>query len=331
MPPPRSIADVGEFGFLARLLPRLPRGGGVVVGPGQDCAVVRVGARRMVLTVDALVEDVHFRAGWSSPRQLGRKSFLVNASDVAAMGARPRFALVSVGAPPTYPARDLAALQSGIVAAAREVGASVVGGNLTRAERLFVSVTVVADAPTRLITRQGAAVDDRVYVTGTLGDAAVGIRVLQGRMRAARGATAVRRYREPQPRLRAGRLLVGAGVVSAMIDVSDGLVQDLGHICEQSRVGAVVQSAAVPRSRAYRALMGDDDSLALRGGEDYELLFSVPPARVARLERLRARLGCPITHIGDIVAGRRVRVRAASGALRAVRAGGYDHFAGARN
>ena len=116
-----------------------------------------------------------------------------------------------------------------------------------------------------------------------------------------------------------------------MIDVSDGLVQDLGHICEQSRVGAVVRSAAVPRSRAYRALMGDDDSLALRGGEDYELLFTVPPARVARLERLRARLGCPITHIGDIVAGRRVRVRAASGALRAVRAGGYDHFAGARN
>ena len=324
---PRTIADVGEFGFLARMLPRLPGDGRVVVGPGQDCAVVRVGARSVVLTVDALVEDVHFRAGWLSPRQLGRKSFLVNVSDIAAMGARPRFALVSVGVPPTYPARDLAALQTGIVAAAREVGASVVGGNLTRAERLFVSVTLVADAPTRLITRQGAAVGDRVYVTGTLGDAALGVRVLQGSMRAARGATAVRRYREPQPRLQAGRVLVGTGVLSAMMDVSDGLVQDLGHICEQSGVGAVIRSVAVPRSRVYRALMGDDDSLALRGGEDYELLFTVPPARVARLERLRTRLGCPITHIGDIVTGRRARVLGASGALRAMRTGGYDHFA----
>ncbi len=288
--------------------------------------MIRVGARSVVLTVDALVENVHFRTGWLSPRQLGRKSFLVNVSDVAAMGARPRFALVSVGAPPGYPARDLAALQGGIATAAHEVGAYVVGGNLTRAERLFVSVTLVADAPTRLVTRQGAAVGDRVYVTGTLGDAALGVRLLQS---GGRGATAVRRYREPQPRLQAGRLLVSAGVVSAMMDVSDGLVQDLGHVCEQSGVGAVLRSAAVPRSRGYRALMGDDDSLALGGGEDYELVFTVPPARVARLERLRARLGCPISYVGDMVTGRRVRVQGAGEALRTMGSGGYDHFAGA--
>ena len=320
-----TIGDVGEFDFLSRLLPRLPGGPGILVGPGQDCAVVRCGGRRYLFTVDALVEGVHFQRPWLTPRQLGRKSFLVNASDVAAMGGRPRFCVVGVAVPTDYRVRDLSALQAGLVEAAREVGAAVVGGNLTRAPQLSVSVALLAEAPHRIVTRQGARQGDRIYVTGTLGDAALGCRALgSGRSRGA--GQAIRRFREPSPRLRAGRMLVESGIASAMIDVSDGLAQDLGHICEQSRVGAVVHTHRIPLSAAYRAAPGRHDLLALHGGEDYELLCTVPERQVKRLERVRARLGCAITWIGEIVAGRRLRLLASDGHAIRLTAGGFDHF-----
>lgn len=327
--PPRTrattIGDVGEFGFLARLLPRLPRGSGVIVGPGQDCAVIRSAGRRCLFTVDALVEGVHFERGWLSAHQLGRKSFLVNASDAAAMGGRPRFCVVSLAVPSDYPVRDLAALQAGIVESAGEAGAVVVGGNLTRAQQLCVTIALLADAPQRIVTRRGARRGDRIYVTGTLGDAALGCRALRDAVR--RGTTyAVRRFREPSPRLQAGRVLVDSGVVSAMIDVSDGLVQDLGHICEESGVGAVIRTARLPLSASYRSVLGGDDALALHGGEDYELLCTVPEGQVKRLERTQTRLGCPITCIGEIVGGRRIRVERPDGRDATLAAQGYDHF-----
>jgi thiamine-monophosphate kinase len=315
-----TIAAVGEFRFLSRLLPRLGSGPGTVVGPGQDCAVVRCSARRLLYTVDALVEGVHFEPQWLTPRQLGRKSFLVNASDIAAMGGRPRFCVVSVGVPLSYLARDLAALHAGIAAAARDCGASVVGGNLTRADKLFVSVALLGDGPERLVTRRGARPGDRIYVTGTLGDAALGVSLLRSGSAARSATQVIRRFREPSPRLQAGRLLAEAGIVSAMIDVSDGLAQDLGHICEQSQVAAEIHADEVPLSAAYRAA-GADRALALHGGEDYELLCTVPESKVKRLQQARARLGCPITCIGRIIGGRGVRVAGA-----AMIRGGYDHF-----
>lgn len=321
----RTIAEVGEFGYLSRLLPRLQAGPGTIVGPGQDCAVVRAGSRSVLVTVDALVEGVHFEAGWMSPHQLGRKSFLVNVSDIAAMGGQPRFCVVSLGVPPVYLARDLSALQAGIVAAAREVGAFVVGGNLSRAEQLFVSVALLGDAPRRIVTRQGARHGDRVYVTGTLGDAALGIRLLRDHP-VSPPAHPIRRFREPAPRLRAGRFLVESRIASAMIDVSDGLAQDLGHICAASRVGAVIRSADLPLSSAYRRVLGRSDVLALRGGEDYELLCTVPERNVKQLERNQARLGCPITCIGEITTGRRVRLLGPSGTTGTLDSSGYDHF-----
>jgi thiamine-monophosphate kinase len=319
------LADISEFGFLSRILQRLPAAPDVLVGAGQDCAAIRCGRRPLLLTVDALVEGVHFETGWMSARQLGRKSFLVNASDVAAMGGRPRVCLVSLGVPPSFPAPDLFALQAGIVAAARAAKTAVVGGNLTRAAQLWVSVTLLAEAPKRIVTRQGARPGDRIYVTGTLGDAAAGVRHLRaGKAGHARGVIA--RFREPSPRLRAGRLLVESGIASAMIDVSDGLVQDLGHICAESRVGARIDAHRVPLSKTYRALVDPDDQLALHGGEDYELLCTVAERNVPQLERSRSRLGCPITHIGEITSGRGVRVLDAKGGLIKLQSKGHDHF-----
>jgi thiamine-monophosphate kinase len=324
-PPTRSIAELGEFGFLARLLRRLPVAPGTVVGPGQDCAVVRCGGRDCLLTVDALVEDVHFDARWLSPRQVGRKSFLVNASDVAAMGGQPRFCVVSLGVPAEYAARQLSALEDGIVAAARDCGAAVVGGNLTRARTLFISITLLAEAPRRRVTRQGACPGDRIYVTGTLGDAALAVHELRrGRRRPA--AQLVRRFAEPPARLRAGRYLVESGLVSAMIDVSDGLLQDLGHICAQSRVGARIDAERIPVSAAYRRVCATDRTLALSGGEDYELLCTLPERSVRNLERDIRQLGCPLTCIGEITSGRRVRLMGPDGGELRVGEAGYDHF-----
>jgi thiamine-monophosphate kinase len=320
----RTVADIGEFGFLSRMLPRLATDSHTIVGPGQDCAVVSSG-RRTLLTVDALVEGVHFEPAWLSPRQLGRKSFLVNASDIAAMGGRPRFCVVSVGIRPSYLTRDLSALQAGIVAAAAECGASVVGGNLTRADKLFVSITLLGDAPARLVTRQGAHPGDHIYVTGWLGDAALAVRLLRaGEVTGSGRFHPIRRFREPSARLHAGQSLVDAGIVSAMIDVSDGLIQDLGHICTESGVAATIDPQAIPVSSDYRAMQGPDRSLALTGGEDYELLCTVPERNVKRLRRLQSHLGCPITCVGRIEKGRGVRL--AGDPSRVAKAAGFDHF-----
>jgi thiamine-monophosphate kinase len=329
----RTIAAVGEFAFLARILPQLTNGPDTIIGPGHDCAVIRCGDGRYLFTIDALVEGTHFRRQWLSPRQLGRKSFLVNASDAAAMGGRPRFCVVGMSAPPTYPARDLANIEVGIAAAATECGADVVGGNLARARQLSITIALVAEAPRRTVSRAGAQPGDRVYVTGTLGDAGAGVRVLRaGRRRRslAADAHAVRRFREPTPRLRAGQLLVASGIVSAMIDVSDGLIQDLGHVCSASNVGAVIHATNLPVSAAYRTIMRTDPRLALSGGEDYELLCTVPERNVTQLERQRAHLGCPLTWIGAITRGRRIKVVDAAGRPMSIEAGGYDHFRGSR-
>lgn len=319
-----TIAAIGEFGFLETLLPALPGGRGIVVGPGQDCARVH-GQGDSLLTIDSLVEGTHFRREWLSPYQLGWKSFMVNASDIAAMGGRPRFALVNLAVAASYPAAALRRLQSGIVAAADKFGARVVGGNLTRAAQLAVTIALIGDAPQRQVTRQGAEPGDRIFVTGDLGDAAFAVHQLSaGRPPP---ASMLRRFQTPTPRLEAGRILVERSLASAMIDVSDGLSQDLGHICRESRVGAVIHAESVPRSATARRLRVET-SVALTGGEDYELLFTVPRSRQAALRRWRAKLGCPISDIGEIVRGYGVQVLGDDGNLVDTITTGYDHFAG---
>lgn len=330
MPRPRTIGDVGEFGFLKALLPRVPVGPGTLVGPGQDCAIVRGSGSTYLFTVDALVEGVHFDWRWMSPRQVGRKAFLVNASDVAAMGGRPRFCVLALGTPARTPVATLDEMQHGLVAAARACGASVVGGNLARTAEVTLSVALLGDAPRRRVTRAGASPGDRIYVTGTFGDAAVAVRELQARPARRPPPAALRRLVEPKPRLAAGRWLAESGIATAMIDVSDGLVQDIGHMCSASGVAAILQAAAVPRSAAYRRVCGCDPALALRGGEDYELAFAVGRRHWRRVEAAAARFSCRITCVGEVVPGRGIRVLDQAGKALRGRVTGWDHFAGSR-
>jgi len=310
----RRLRDVGEHRWIAGLLRRLGEPPSrVILGPGDDCAVLRPGRRPLVVTVDTFADGVHFRAGWASPRTLGRHAFRVNLSDLSAMGAVPVAALLALEAPPDTPIALVDGITAGIVADARAVGAALVGGNLTSGKALAVTITLLGDAGPRVIRRSGARPGDRLFVTGRLGAHAAAIASLLARRPA--------RWPLAPVRTDAARRL--ATVASAMIDVSDGLVQDAGHVCRASGAGARLDAARIPVAAACRRVFGDDAlARAATGGEDYELLVAVPARRLRALERLRPRLGCALTEIGEVVAGRpTVRMPGVRW-----RRGGYDHF-----
>jgi thiamine-monophosphate kinase len=313
----------GEFELIARFARPAPRSGaGVALGIGDDAAVLRLPrGRDLVATVDAVVEGVHFD-GRFAPEDVGWKALAVSLSDLAAMGARPLWALCALAAPGSADPGRLARAGRGLAACARRFGVALAGGNLTRAACLSLTVTALgAVRPGRALRRAGARPGDLLVVSGALGGAAWGRR---------RGAPpeAVRRQRRPEPRLALGRAL--AGVASACIDLSDGLLQDLGHLCRASGVGAEVWlsdlplAAGLPEAARGRA---DLEALALGGGEDYELLAAVPPGRLDRALALSRRLRVPLQVAGIVTAGRGAVARGLGGERLRPRSGGWDHLA----
>jgi thiamine-monophosphate kinase len=319
------VGDLGEFGWITRLARRAARGPSVLCGLGDDAAVLRLRSPTLV-TTDALIEGIHFRRGWGTSRQLGYRAFAVNASDIAAMGGRATHAVLDLRVPPSVPVSFLDDLYRGFRRAAHREGALLVGGNTSRDTKLSVGVTLLGWAPHGHVTRSGCVVGDDLYVTGTLGLAAVGRRALQRGHGSAR-ATSVRRFLLPPIRGPVARALVRTGLVGGMIDVSDGCLQDLRHLCDASRVGAVLELERLPLSRAYRRTCGADARVALGGGEDYELLFSARPSLAPRLGSLARRWRCPVSRIGRIVPARRgVQVVDRRGRALPLGPVGYDHF-----
>jgi len=317
----RRLRDVGEHAWIARFVRDLSsqrRGARIVVGPGDDAAVVRPGRRALLLTTDTLIENVHFRAGWVSPAALGRRAFRVSVSDLAAMGGGPTFALLAIEAPPRLAVGHLDALVRGFRAAAGASGAALVGGNLTAGSHLAITVALLGEAPGRIVTRAGGRAGDALYVTGTIGGAGLAVR----RLRAGRRG----RLPDPPLRLRAGREL--APFAHAMIDVSDGLVQDVGHLCRASGVAAELEAASLPLALGCRRALGQAAlTFAATAGEDYELVVAVPPRREHLAARLSPRLGCRLSRVGRLVAGRPgVRLRDAAGRVLALPRDGFDHF-----
>lgn len=319
---PRPARPAGEFELIAAFTGLLPtRGEGVRLGPGDDAALLQPPrGETLVATVDAVVEGVHFDAR-STPGDIGWKALAVNLSDLAAMGARPLWALVALGVPRGEPAARLRGIARGLGTCARRHGLAVVGGNVTRSAELSLTVTVVgAVAHGQALRRDGARPGDLVLVSGTLGDAALGLAPDAA-------ASLRRRQRRPTPRLTLGLGL--RRLATAAIDLSDGLAQDLGHLCSASGVGATLRAAGLPRSAAARAACAgraDPWGPALSGGEDYELCVTVPPARLGAARRAAARAGVPLTVIGEITRGRGVRVLGPDGRTLPV-GHGHDHLA----
>jgi thiamine-monophosphate kinase len=325
-----KLSRLGEFGLIERLRRRLPSGRGVRIGIGDDAALVENPSGSSLVTADMLIEGVHFDLKWTSLADLGFKSLAVNLSDIAAMGGVPAYTVLSLGVPANFDSKKVDDFYRGIDALARPNRVAVVGGDLSVAKILTISICVIGHPPRRPIRRAGAAVGDDIYVTGTLGDSALGLKLLQrggSVLKKAPAAHLLSRHRRPAPRLAVGARLGKTRLATAMIDVSDGLLQDLGHICRASGTGAMVNCEDLPLSSAYRALAGKDDyCCALSGGEDYELLFCARPGSRGALEKLSRQLHLPITRIGRCIAGDRVVVRDRSGKPTTLAARGHDHF-----
>jgi len=340
-----KLSDLGEFGLIARLARETPAGERVICGIGDDCAVIESGRPELslLLTTDLLVEGVHFDRRTISARLLGRKTLSASLSDVAAMGGVPRVFTVNLAAPADLEVDWVEALYAGMEERAGEAGVGLVGGDTSSSPgAIFLSVTLLGECPAaEVVLRRGARPGDAIFLTGWPGESAAGFALLGARAagREVPGPvspeeTAQRehleaRHLDPDARLSAGRRLAAGRHATAMIDVSDGVAADLGHLLESSGVSARLEAAAVSLSPALRAaaraLGLDPLHLALSGGEDYELLFTgAPSPGAAELSRL---LELPVTRIGTITPGPRpLEIVDPGGRPISLPRGGFEHF-----
>ena len=341
-----TVSDCTERELIARIRARLPPAPPwLLVGIGDDAAVVEPERNRVeVLTVDALVEGIHFDRGFVPPDAIGHRALAVNLSDLAAMGAAPRLALLSMALPPSLTLADFDAIAAGFAALAGRHRLHVVGGNLTRSPGpLLIDVTVMGTVKRRqALTRAGARPGDDLYVSGAIGTAAAGLRLLQSSVVSHQSSggpateTDDRRlksaYLRPEPRLALGMHLARNRAASACMDLSDGLADGLQQIAEASGVGMTIDAGALPidpGARAFFDARGEDAAVeALTGGDDYELLIAVRPRTQRRLTAAMQRGDVMLTRIGRCTAERGIRLRGAGAAPRDLAAlRGFQHFA----
>lgn len=323
-----------EFERIAKLYAPLAAGFEGALGLKDDAAVISMApGEDLVVTADALVAEVHFLPE-DAPGLIARKALRCNLSDLAAKGATPFAYLQTTALPREWGDDWLGEYAAGLALDQREFGVHLIGGDSTETPGpATISITAFGRvAQLTAIRRAGAGVGDRVFVSGTLGDAALGLMAIYGRiagLMAPDRAFLVDRYRLPQPRVSLGPRLVG--IARSAVDVSDGAVADLGHVCEVSGVGAVLDFGRVPLSAAAAAALGRSaDLLApiLTGGDDYEILFTAPPACAGAIAAIAQEIGIPITEIGYIIEGHGVQVRDGAGRIVELARTGYRHFRG---
>lgn len=280
------IKDIGgEFGLIARVARRI-KDRSVANQIGDDTAVVRIGRKTLLLTIDSLVEDDHFSLRWSTPQQIGMKAMEANVSDIAANAGRPRYALISICLKEDTPVEFVDGLYKGIYSVADKYGFEIIGGNFTHGKQIVIDVAMVGETK-KPVLRSGAKAGDLICVTGDLGKSRAGLELFRHFDDGAKRFDAVKAHLEPKCRLKESMII--SRFASAMIDVSDGLAPEIGHICESSRVGAVVEKEKIPVSRqtlaAAEMLRMDAHDFALYGGEDYELVFTVSRRKLLQLKR----------------------------------------------
>ena len=334
-----TIADLGERALIDRLRGRISLPSWVVVGPGDDAAVVAPPRGGLdVLTVDALVEGVHFDRRFVPAHAIGHRALAVNLSDLAAMGAEPRAALLSLALPATLTVADFDALLDGFLTLANRHRTTLIGGNITRTDGpLVVDVTALGSVrPRRILSRQGARAGDDIYVTGLLGAAAIGLRLLRAAADDATGdvdatvwTSAPERYLQPEPRVRAGQLLGRNRAASSCMDLSDGLADGLQQIARASGVGMSIDASLIPQdadvTRWHETHGGDPIETLVAGGDDYELLFTVRPSQRGRLRTVTRQLGTlRVTRIGVVTKDTALVVRTSDGTRPLPH--GYEHY-----
>ena len=321
---------LGEFGRIRQFF--APLAGLGALGLTDDAALLDCPpGYRLVVTVDQLVEGVHFLAD-DPPDLVGRKLMRRNLSDLAAMGATPRHYLVTSALPATHDDEWVRRFAEGLIEDQHRFGLALLGGDSTSTPGpALLTLTAIGHvAAGREIRRSGAQPGDKIWVSGTIGDAFLGLKVLRGEypsLAAEHRATLAARFQLPEPRTQLGPDL--AGIARAMIDISDGLLADLGHICETSGVAATVELAHLPLSPAVGAIVAQDEALRAQlatGGDDYELLFTAPAETEDEITSLSRGLGLPITQIGAIEAGEGVRLLDEQGTALPIDKAGWRHF-----
>ena len=341
--PPGSRSLQSEFALIRTLRRRFASADPALIrGIGEDTAIIKSSAREwLLLTTDLLAEGVHFDLRTSALEDVGYRAAIANLSDIASMGGRPQYLLVAIAVPPALGPADIQRLYRGMMRACLPFQVRLVGGDTSGSTHgLFINLTLTGLVEAgRALRRDRARIGDGIYVTGTLGDSQAGLRLLMTGQRRSRRAPdhratdhlLLRRHHRPSARIDEGRWLVTHRLSTAAIDLSDGLAGDIRHLCDQSRVGAELYLSSLPISppclsfaRAHRL---EPSELALTGGEDYELLFTIPAANRRRFESHAARTRYCFTCIGEIrPRSFGLRVRAADGSLRPLIARSYEHF-----
>jgi thiamine-monophosphate kinase len=330
-----KVSDLGEFGLIGLIRDTIEKNSSVstdafrdiVIGIGDDAAVWKCESPAHVATTDCMVEDIHFDLDIITWEELGHKALAVNLSDVAAMGSVPKYALVSLSVPGKTESGDIEQLYRGMVGLANQTGVYIIGGNVSSSNQVIITIAVfgLLKSPVAM-TRSGARVGDQIVVTGYIGLSAAGLKMLHHSLKFTHDTTRLFReaHNKPVPRVTEGPTLLLYDVRAA-IDISDGLMADLQHLCEASKVGAVINQDKLPVHPLIKKNFSREYiDMALGGGEDYELLFTTNGQIV---ERLRTSLSCPVTVIGEIVAGKpEIAVVDSKGNPVSVESRGWDHF-----
>jgi thiamine-monophosphate kinase len=328
-----NVRDIGEFGLINRIRKwTVASGPALLQGIGDDVAVIEMGRKTLLATTDILIEGIHFDRSWMDPYRLGKKSLMVNLSDIAAMGGIPKYFLISLGLPKDLPFSFFSRLYRGIKEGARRYHVDLVGGDTSLSEKITINICLLGEGRKgNLVFRSGARTGDELFVSGTLGDSALGLRILE--QRGVRGAPQrlVEKHLSPSPRVALGQAIAEQRCATAMIDVSDGLLSDTRHLLEESGVGAMIWEDRIPLSPSYRNTIRryskDPYQMALSGGEDYELLFTAPPEKREKISSLSGLFKVSITCIGKILPQKeRLTLVRKDGTIYKPSYLGFDHF-----
>ncbi len=302
----KKLKDAGEFGWIESLKKKTRTAPSVKKGIGDDAAVISLNGKKVILfTTDMLLENRHFRHRECTAREIGWKAMAVNVSDIAAMGGRPTYAVISAGLPPDLPLKFAQGIYDGLNACARRFGVSIVGGDTNASKNIILSVALLGEAAGKPVLRSGAKPGDSIFVSGTLG-----------------GSYASKKHLRFVPRVKESLYLCSHFRPTAMMDLSDGLASDIHRLTKESRVGAVLFAKSIPVSRYAAGL-----DAALKDGEDFELLFTLSAKNAARLVTTERRGFVPFKKVGRILpAAEGVRLETSDGRLYPLPAAGFDHF-----